>query len=297
MTTPMSIVEFGDSLLRSGDLDPVYIAVYKAKLDDATKLRLMLGYVCFYHLGVAARLAEQKTAAGYWKLFHEAVVNEGLKWPRGSERRHFRGANALNAYNDLHDRYKTPEAAMEGLVRPRYVGYGKRLTFAQVSASVQKHVGFGPWSGFKIADIAERLLGYDVDFSDCALGIYKDPRQGAAVAFLEARIAPDITDSMALIYAEAAREGVKVGPWDYPITNAQLNQTIDYYVKHWRDKKVKAPPANDRLVGVAEIETVLCKYKSHLKGNYPLGKDTREIRHALYGWGDLALRLREGMPS
>ncbi len=295
----MSIVEFGDSLLRSGDLDPVYIAVYKAKLDDATKLRLMLGYVCFYHLGVAARLAEQKTAAGYWKLFHEAVVNEGLKWPRGSERRHFRGANALNAYNDLRARYKTPEDAMRGLVNthsPHEVPQ-ETLSFNEVSRSVQSHVGFGPWIGFKCADIAERLLGYDVDFSDCALGIYKDPRQGAAVAYLESGLNPFATRGMAAIYAQAEQEGVKTGPWDFPITDDQLKQTVDYYVKLWRTKKVKAPPANDRLVGTAEIETVFCKYKSHLKGYYPLGKDTREIRHALYGWGDLALRLREGMPS
>jgi hypothetical protein len=42
-----------------------------------------------------------------------------------------------------------------------------------------------------------------------------------------------------------------------------------------------APPARDRLVNVQECETVLCKYKSHINGHYPPGKDTLEVLHGL----------------
>jgi hypothetical protein len=32
------------------------------------------------------------------------------------------------------------------------------------------------------------------------------------------------------------------------------------------------------------LETIWCKYGSHLNGHYPLGNDLREIRHGLEGW-------------
>ncbi len=270
----MSILTFGEELLRTGDLDPVYSAIYAARLDRPKRLRLALAYWCFYHLGLAAKIAEQPTTARYWALFEKAVLNEGepKTYPRGAERRHFRGGQALSAYKALRARYKTPEQAAEGLIGPLH-------TFAAVAKSVQSHERFGPWMSFKIADMAERVLDVPVDFTNCELGIYKDPRQGAAVAWLE--LHPN-------------RAEVERPPWDYPITDSALRMTVEHYVKAFR--KFKAPPTGDRPVNVQEVETVFCKYKSHLKGHYPMGKDTREIGHGLDGWGDLAQQLKKGLP-
>jgi hypothetical protein len=64
----------------------------------------------------------------------------------------------------------------------------------------------------------------------------------------------------------------------------------------FRAGKFKAPPDFTRPVNVQEIETVFCKYKSPLKGHYPLGKDTLELHHSLAGWGDLAEQLRSQLP-
>lgn len=286
------IVVFGDALLKTGDLDPVYTTIHYAGLDEATRLRLALAYWCFYHLGFAARLAEQKTPAKFWELFEKAVINktnpDGTKpYPRGAERRHFRGANAQKAYAHLRGRYRTPEGAACGLVGvgPRQPAFRQPVTFSSVSRAVQTHVGFGPWIAFKIADMSERVLGIPVDFRDCELGIYRDPRQGAAVAFLEAF--QEISPNSPGINLKDTK------PWDWNITDGELRDTVAHYTKVFR--KHKAPPAFDRQVNVQEVETVFCKYKSHLRGHYRVGKDTDEVGHGLIGWGDLAEQLNQGL--
>jgi hypothetical protein len=59
----------------------------------------------------------------------------------------------------------------------------------------------------------------------------------------------------------------------------------------------KAPPRYDRPVGAAEIESILCKFKSARNGHYEIGKDIAEIRRALVGWGATADRLLAHMPA
>lgn len=275
----MSIIQFGKDLLRTGDLDPVYTAIYTANLPIALRQRLALAYWCFYHLGVAAHIAERGvTPRKFWELTTTAAVNEGLKWPRGSERRHFRGAQSLASVAELRDRYRSPEDAV--------VAMTSGGTFDAVSRAARTHRGFGPWIAFKIADMAERVLDVDVDFSACELGIYKDPRQGAAVAYLEALGAGSLIHPDGFV-------GHHDEPWNYPIADRDLRTTCDYYVKQF--KTYKAPPAKDRRVNIQEVETIFCKYKSHLKGHYPLGKDTHEVAHGLDGWGDLAQQLKKGL--
>lgn len=271
MERALSLEEFGNELLRTQDLDPVYVALHGVNISNAQLRRLCLTYWCVYHLGVAAKLSTL-TGRSYWTALMEVAVNksapgEPKPWPRGAERRHFRGAQAVAAVVDLAARYKTPEHAVAAMLEP---GDGARPTFGGVSARVQEHQGFGPWIAFKIADMSERVLGYDTDFTNCELGIYKDPRQGAALA--------------------------RFGDWKHPITDPELKETVDLWVAHWRKKRAKAPPKNDRLVNVQEIETIFCKYKSHVKGHYPPLKDTTELRHGLVGWGPLAHQLLEALP-
>jgi hypothetical protein len=268
----LSVREFGEALLRTQDLDPVYVALHKAALDPETLDRTCLAYWCFYHLGVAAKFGEIKNPKKYWAKMLEAAVNLGdpKPWPRGAERRHFRGDQAINAVEELTQRYKTPSAAVRAIVGDPAFMLDKQTTYNNVAACAQRHRGFGPWIAFKIADMAERVLGYDVNFDDCHLGIYKDPRQGAAL--------------------------VRTGDWKTSITDDELRETVEAEIQYFRSKRMKAPPARDRLVNVQEVESIFCKYKSHVKGHYQVGKDISEIRHALVGWGDLAQQLLRCMP-
>ena len=45
-----------------------------------------------------------------------------------------------------------------------------------------------------------------------------------------------------------------------------------------------APPQEDRPVGLQEVETILCKWKSHMNGHYPVGLDNEEIREGVLPW-------------
>lgn len=288
----LTIEQFGDELLRTGDLDPVYVALHEAELPGPQLYRLCLTYWCVYHLGVAAQLSEL-SGKRYWDKLEAVAVNasrpDGTKpWPRGAERRHFRGQQAIDAVAELRTRYKTPEDAVHGMLGGASRNELWRPTFQSVSDAVQTHRGFGPWIAFKIADMSERVLGFPTDFTDCQLGLYKDPRQGAALACYERLVRPDVLPGQA--------EPFGARPWDWPISDELVKQEVDFWVTHWRKKKAKAPPARDRLVNAQEIETIFCKYKSHRKGHYPSGKDTAELKHALQGWGDLAEQLRRYLP-
>lgn len=282
----MSILTFGEALLSTGDLDPVYLAIQNAQLDDAELHRLCLAYWCFYSLGTAAYIAHKgKTPKVFWTLMMMAAHNDEFfkdlptygkadkPWPRGAERRHFRAANAIGPMRYLSEHYKTATDAIHGFIgKPDWAD----ATFKQVASRVERHPGFGPWMSFKIADMGERVLGFNIDFSDCALNMYKDPTQGAAVGYLEAM-------------KDKTWQG---NPWDYPIGADGIRYAVDYYTKAFKKHE---PPGGGRKVNVQEVETIFCKYKSHLKGHYPLGKDTRDVHHGLQGWGPLAERLDKAL--
>lgn len=159
----LTIEEFGDQIIRSGDLDPVYIActgVQGPQLD-----RLLIAYWCFYHLGVAAWMSEHK-GEDFWTWMRSAAVNMRLEWPRASERRHFRGRKCIEAVEWLARR--EPEH-WAGSLRP--LG-----TDAAIMKEVQSWPMFGPWIAFKAADMIERVAGEPVAFnSDIGL-MYREPR-------------------------------------------------------------------------------------------------------------------------
>ena len=256
----MGIVEFGEALLRTGDLDPIYIMLHHSGFPMDQKYRWCVAYWCYYSAGVASAASELK-AARFWQYLQTGIP----LFPRGRERRHFRGFRAEGALEALRRLYPQPEVFIEYLKTGQRCQYGHvgsilrppaggkaSLTLSDVLKRVQEHTQFGPWIAFKVADMMERVLSIPVDFSSCdLLGLYEEPRAGAELA------------AKALGAPEAA---------------AALQEVIRQF------QNFKAPPSEDRAFNIAEAETVLCKWKAHLNGHYPVGQDTREIRHALYGW-------------
>lgn len=174
--------------------------------------------------------------------------------PRGTERRHWRGSLAIKSLESLSR--ETPENVLKHWFNSR--------DFNKVFDNVQQYAGFGPWIAFKIADLAERTGYAEVrNFTPSCLNIYSEPKKGAAL----------------FMYGDTERS----------IDDAELGVvvvTLQQYFSHY-----KAPPIYDRRIGVQEVETILCKWKSHMNGRYLLGKDTCEIFHHLHGWGDLADEL------
>lgn len=259
----MTIEEFGRELIASEDLDPIYTMLHRSSLSWEQKSRWCLAYWCFYHAGVCSYIVEQPEQK-FWGLMMDAAINDRSRktWPRGTERRHFRASAAINSVRYMTDNFRSASAVVD------YFGSGI-LDLVGVANRVTSIPAFGPWIAFKVADMMERCLNFQVKFYVGHLYFYKTPIQGAELAcekWTSAHLPP--------------REAL-----GYAVSRLQ---------REFKD--FMAPPSYNRPVGIQEIETVLCKWKSHMGGHYEPGKDTKEIRHGLDGWGDLAQEMKGYLP-
>lgn len=258
----LDILKFGRHLIESEDLDPVYCALNKMELPHDQLCRWLIAYWCLYHCGAASYLSELE-GSNFWRGLLMAAHNEeptpiGGRWPRGHERRHFRGLAATKAVRVLHERYgEAPEAMVDYIAEaaPSYEAVAQRA---------QEHPLFGPWISFKIADMVERVLGCKVDFDQAAVFMFKDPVKAALILWRQ---------KMGLSeYVKPKREDLAI------------QSVVNYLTGEFKD--MMAPPLYDRAIGLQEVETVLCKWKSHLNGHYPLENDLWEISTGLQEWHD-----------
>jgi len=271
----LSIEEFGKILIQSNDLDPVYCALYTMMEGDVLSQehlsRWILAYSCLYHCGVASYLSEFEGEA-FFKALMVAAWNEepspvGERWPRGHERRHWRGAQAVDSCKALWDRYhREPEHFLDYVIW-QYAADGERghpTTFADISERVRTHRGFGGWIAFKLADMIDRLQLRRVEFNYDDVTIYTDPVKAAERLVRQRNGFPE-TASVKPEAVKAVFEALEEHFSNYP-----------------------APPVGDRPIGLQEVESILCKWKSHMNGHYPLYNDIREIREGLLPWAEVS---------
>lgn len=261
MYNKLGIVPFGEHLLRTGDLDPLYIALANS-LGDVPRQqvhRFLVAYWCYYHVGAACYLSEYEAGA-FWFRMALAAKNEspapvGGRWPRGKERRHFRGQQAIHGVACLEGQYANPGEMV------RYIAQDGG-DFKTVSARVQEHKYFGPWMAFKVCDMLERVLQIPIQFDQAAVFMFDSPTK------------------VALTLAGSVEEAT-----------AKLKHDF---------RNHKAPPWGDRPVDLQEVETILCKWGSHLNGHYPLNNDIIEINHGIEAWqkvSPFAQTLLKHMPK
>lgn len=279
----LSIEDFGRHLLTSGDLDPVYIALHGMQTAGAITpnalRRWLLAYWCLYHCGAASYIAE---AGGeeYWMRLLCAAENRNTapcdgRWPRGHERRHWRGENALKSLSSLRqkaaqltcEKYQATDFGAEYLVQ-WLAAEGSFIVpinelkqpYSRVRDRTLTLTGFGPWMSFKVADMVDRVLGYPVDFNLGAVSMFDDPRKAAEMLW-DMRMGPNAKPT-------SGKTKIEV------VTNWLINIFSTY----------QAPPLNDRPVNIQEVETILCKWKSHMNGHYGLNNDIDEIKAGLEPW-------------
>lgn len=276
----LDIYAFGEHLLESGDLDPVYIGLAEAELDPDHLARWLLAYWCFYHVGAASYISD---AIGpvFWDRMAIAATNSlpapgGGRWPRGSERRHFRGRAATDAVDRLGSRFGSPHAIMSYLLDGIEPG-GDGLPFAEVAARAKGLPLFGPWIAFKVADMLDRLGLAEVDFDQASVFMFADPVKAALIFWRQ---------KLGLPETAKPRDQTHV-----------INEVVSHLIAHFAGHT--APPTHERAVALQEIETILCKWKSHLNGHYPLYNDINEIQHGLLEWlphSDTAKALAHSIP-
>ena len=278
----LGVEQFGRELILTKDLDPIYVALHNLSLPPAVLNRWLLTYWVFYSAGVACYLAEDDEPARFWVRMVAAAANvevcpAGGRWSRGAERRHMRGALAMRTVEKLIDQYAEDPAEMVQLLGAKAMEGATSLPCATVMNRVKKHLGFGDWIAFKAADMLERCAGVPIDFAAAEVFMFDDPKKAALKAW-----------------------GTLMGPLVEPVPSDgdKILDVVAYLSAKFAD--LKAPPRDDRQIGLQEIETVLCKWKSHTNGKYPLGKDTREIRHEVMKWtkcSQLAERFLRALPS
>ena len=268
----LSIEEFGKQLIVSGDLDPVYIGLYKllseGKMEGSHLNRWLLAYSCLYHCGVASYLSEYEGWAFFDKLElaarNEKPAPTGDRWPRAKERRHWRGTQAILSHKALVDRYGSrPERFVDYVAHhwaQGVVDAHATRSFTEIAGRVQDHLGFGRWIAFKMADIVDRLGLARVEFKFDDVVIYDDPLLAAEMLVRQ-------------------RLGL---PENAQVKRSAIKEVFDYLQIYFSD--YAAPPMYDRPVGLAEIETVLCKWKSHTRGHYPVHNDIVEISEGIAPW-------------
>jgi hypothetical protein len=170
-----SAIEFGSRLIETRDLDPLYCALAEAPLDREQLKRWLLAYWCFYHVGVASFLSE-RTGSRYWDTMRLAAENKPLiglaqkgrvqNWPRGTERRHFRGPVTLDAVNALQER------------GTEWVDVLSRCeSVREIERELETVPLFGPWIAFKIGDMLERIVDGQCKIGPDLLAFYKEPRK------------------------------------------------------------------------------------------------------------------------
>lgn len=279
----LSIEAFGKHLLESSDLDPIYVALVEMKMNPVTLERWLLAYWCCYDSGVSSYIADALDAGEYWRRFRLMAENVlpsplGGRWRRAAERRHWRGKNALASLDALEARYRYQPEGMA-----RYCAIGNEevpvpATCADIMKRAREHVGFGPWIGFKIADMVERVMGVPVSFEQAEVFVFKDPLKAAEMFW----------DQNFTVGEDGVRKS--------------SSEILGWVVKHLTHefRNIPAPPGWDRPVGLQEVETVLCKWKSHINGHYPLNNDLIEIRHHILPWvahSKLATRFLAALPN
>lgn len=276
MYNKLSFEEFGAHLLKTGDLDPVYIALNGCGFDAATRNRWLTAYCAFYSTGFAS-WASEREGYTFWDCLREAAVNIapapcGGRWPRASERRHFRGQQSIKAIDEWMTTYgNQPEDMME------LISNGAP-SFTSVLQRAQTHRSVGTWMGFKLVDLVDACMDKEVDQSDISMFIYDTPKKSMLRLWREKMGYP---------------EGVK--PKDEQIV---LEAMIEYAKEAFKDYTI--PHKLNRKIDLFTLETIFCKHQSHLNGHYPLYNDIDEISHGLQGWipsSDNAKLFYEKMPK
>lgn len=267
----LTIEVFGAHLLRTGDLDPVYLALNRSGFEQAQRLRWLSAYAAFYHSGVACWLSEQAGPA-FWEAMAAVAANAecpvGGLWPRGHERRHFRGAAAGAGVADW--AAKHPVAPEEMFITIA----GRGGPFQAVADRARSYVSIGVWLAFKCVDLVDACMGIEVDQTDVEPFLYETPRTSLLNVWMQKAGHPPADEATAVLEMVA-----------------RLRVAFEEF---------QIPHKPGHPVDMFTIETIACKHKSHLSGHYPLWNDIRDISKGLQRWMPIcpsARAFHQAMPT
>lgn len=233
-----SFVEFSRWHLASGDVDPVYPVLAACAdllgIDDENRARLVLLYVTYYDLGSALTVwVEHGWPTG--PLPHDVA-----RLPTGTERRGLRGGVKLNRHLvDLNGHIDGAGSVLAWL----HSGLpdDPLAAWATLRARLATPWGNGRWATYKTAELAQKVLGWNVEPTDAGHDYSTGPRQGLAVLYGDAPAGQD----------------------------AATIALLDRRTETLRDRLNDAGVPSD----IAEVETHLCDWHAAADGRYYVGHD------------------------
>lgn len=240
----MDCFEFGSRLLETNDLDPVYVCLWNAELEENLLKKWLLAYWCYYDMGTVSVICSKPN---YWGMMKMAASTKHF-YKRGTERRHFRGKNS-----------KESVAYLESVgVSQLFAPLIRQTTCEGVIREVTRWRGFGPWIGFKVSDMLECLGLAVINFDIDNVFLFEAPQKGAYT----------LRDATVGDASKLSRKFL--GSWASTIVIEKLSEKFPL-----------APPRYSRKFGIQEAETVLCKWKSYLNGHYKIGMDIHHCKKSL----------------
>lgn len=268
----LGLIEFARHLLDAGDLDPIYTALNRVKWPLEQRHRWLAAYCAYYSAGVASYMSEAE-GDRFWELMATAAHNEdatptpyGGRWPRGHERRHFRGVQAVKGVADWQARFPLPEDLFAFVSRGRRIAHFKLMgpqLFAEVRARALQLRSVGTWLSFKMVDLADACLGAMIDQTNVMDFMYEVPQESLLRVWREQLGLPPGMGRP----KDTARTVVAMNDW-------LRDQLADRTIPHKPGEPLDA----------FCLETIWCKHQSHLNGHYPPYNDNREIRDGLAPW-------------
>ncbi|AXF41378.1 hypothetical protein SHAb15599_00007 [Acinetobacter phage SH-Ab 15599] len=224
------------------DVDPVYDGLTGAKeeIGHEQLCNFLVSFSLFYSMEESCKIVSNKIPT---VLMWDFMIEHYKYMKRGKARRYFRGQAGLDCLHYLKTHFVSPVQFVELMYAPDYKGIMRN--FEPVPA-------FGGYHTWKWLDFYERVLGKPVEL-DYELGakvLPSEPTKGARLVHLE--MCPH-------------------KPFD-------LESILRYMVNECRELGLKAPPYDGRLVGIQEIETMLCGIVHMYKGKHVdyIGKDVAE---------------------
>lgn len=255
--------KFARLTIESNDLDPMYelIANLKDKKDRTWMARFIVYFVFFYDAGGAKEFAdelEDVISGNYdkeWELMKARAWEPTTK--RGTERRHFRGKNAIEALKNLHIMKMNMTTMVDDWWAPTYDQLYKKLSTKYARCQL------GPYFIWKIFDIVSVGLGRYISMSldEAVKYMPEEPRKAAAMFF------PD----------KPFRETVDM---------------IDTYIGQFQH-----PVPDRWECGYPEAETILCMMKGFFGTKvHAIGDDIADKHRQLHDYPELQALLPKQIP-
>jgi hypothetical protein len=236
------LVEFMRHMHDSGDLDPLYpmLAWLEREMPEEQQLWLSFLYVAWYNI------ASGWAAFNMYPHPHEFLPRDlDPKWPTGTERRANRGGKVAEHIQDF-----LLKIASTGIVGWHHLGLKgeDRIEDWYVTNEKIKMLYMnGRWAGYKHCEVLQKVNDFDITAPDMGHANSSGPREGLGMLYDTS----GMNGNDAEIIAELDAMGEDL--------TARLNDALPGY-----------------NLEVEDVETILCNWKSLMKGKYYVGHDIDE---------------------